>query len=131
MSERLALAIRRALIAQKIENSGQNTLCFSVSEQLMKIFLQLKDADSSSVLCRHEVVTRIASIALQNGTQLEKVADLLSRSNLSHLAVCPDTIALGLFESARSPRSGLNGRPAVYEFQPATPSENLRPHRKS
>src|SRR5215210_4561811 len=81
MTSRRTLPSRRHHITHKVKVAGQRTLYLSVhnNEHPAEIFLRLKGADCSSELIGlYDVIARLMSIALQYGTPLEKIGDLLT-----------------------------------------------------
>lgn len=81
MSTRLALPARRNHITQKVKIAGQRTLYISVHDEAKpaEIFLRVKGSDCSSELIGlYDVVARLMSLALQYGTPLETVGELLA-----------------------------------------------------
>ena len=86
MSTRLALPSRRNHITQKVKIAGQRTLYISIhnDESPAEIFLRVKGPGCSSELIGlYDVIARLMSIALQYGTPLEKLGDLLANAKFA------------------------------------------------
>ena len=80
-SSRRSLPARRYHITQKVKIAGQRTLYISVHDdaQPAEVFLRVKGLDCSSELIGlYDVMARLMSLALQYGSPLEKVGDLLA-----------------------------------------------------
>lgn len=137
MSERTVLPARRQHVTQKVRIAGQRTLYISVhdDEHPAEIFLRLKGADCSSELIGlYDVIARLASIALQYGTPLEKVGDLLSgaqfapsgpvfgHDRLKHCLSIPDLIGRHLLVEycGREDLAHVTGNVRVPENRPKT-----------
>jgi|SRR5215831_1953154 len=81
MSQRLALPPRRLHITQKGRIAGQRTLYLSVhdDDQPAEIVLRVKGIDCTTELIGlYDVIARLLSIALQYGTPLEQLGELLA-----------------------------------------------------
>ena len=77
---RLVLPHRRQHITQKIKIAGRRTLYISVHDDLSpaEIFLRVKgEGCTAEVVALFDVLARLASLALQFGAPLKKVADML------------------------------------------------------
>jgi ribonucleoside-diphosphate reductase alpha chain len=107
MSERRLLAARREHTTQKLRISGQRTVYISVhdDEQPAEMFLRVKGPGcTSEVIALFDIVARLASLALQYGSPLEKVADMLhatkfepagpvsGHERIKHCSSLPDVI---------------------------------------
>ena len=115
MSTRLALPNRCNHITQKVRIAGQCTLNLSVhdDEQPAEIFLRVKGPDCSSELIGlYDVIARLISLALQYGTPLEKVGDLLAGAKF---APCGSVVGHDHIKSCTS-LPDLIGRHVLVEY---------------
>ena len=83
MSERRQLLSRRDQVTQKVRIGGKRVLYVSVhaDEHPGELFLQVKgDGCTSEVVSLYDSLARLASLALQYGTPLEKIADMLHQT---------------------------------------------------
>ncbi len=83
MNERRQLPSRRDHVTQKVRIGGKRTLYVSVhaDEHPGELFLRVKgDGCTSEVVSLYDSLARLASLALQYGTPLEKIADMLDQT---------------------------------------------------
>lgn len=77
------LANRREQVTQKVRIGGKRTLYVSVHDDPYpaELFLRIKGADcTSETIALYDILARLASLALQYGTPLEKLADMLAHT---------------------------------------------------
>ena len=103
---RRGLPSHRTHIRQKLKIASQRTLYLSAHDsQPAEIFLRLKSSDySSELIGLYDVIAGLTSVALQYGSPLEKVGDLLTgvkfepcglvsgHDRLKHCTSLPDLI---------------------------------------
>ena len=83
MKARRELSSRREQVTQKVRIGGKRTLYVSVhaDEHPGELFLRVKgDGCTSEVVSLYDSLARLASLALQYGTPLEKIADMLHQT---------------------------------------------------
>ncbi len=83
MTERRELSSRREQVTQKVRIGGKRTLYVSVhaDEHPGELFLRVKGRDcTSETIALYDILARLASLALQYGTPLEKLADMLAHT---------------------------------------------------
>ena len=77
---------RRNHMTQKVKVGGQRTLYISVHEdaQPAELFVRIKgEGCTSEVIALYDVIARLASLALQYGAPLEKVAGMLHNTQFA------------------------------------------------
>ena len=82
-TERRELPARREQVTQKVRIGGKRTLYVSVhaDEHPGELFLRVKGRDcTSETIALYDILARLASLALQYGTPLEKLADMLAHT---------------------------------------------------
>ena len=80
---RRELPARREQVTQKVRIGGKRTLYVSVhaDEHPGELFLRVKGRDcTSETIALHDILARLASLALQYGAPLEKVAQMLHQT---------------------------------------------------
>ncbi len=80
-TQRRELPSRREQVTQKVRIGGKRTLYVSVhaDEHPGELFLRVKGRDcTSETIALYDILARLASLALQYGTPLEKLADMLA-----------------------------------------------------
>jgi ribonucleoside-diphosphate reductase alpha chain len=83
MSDRRNIPDRRQHTTQKVRLPGQRTVYVTVhdDDQPAEVFLRVKGAGyTSEVIALYDVIARLASMALQFGAPLEKVAEMLHQT---------------------------------------------------
>ncbi len=82
-AQRRTLANRRDQVTQKVRIGGKRTLYVSTHHdpQPAEIFCRVKGVGcTSEVIALYDILARLASLALQHGAPLEKVADMLAHT---------------------------------------------------
>ncbi len=82
-TERRELPARREQVTQKVRIGGKRTLYVSVhaDEHPGELFLRVKGRDcTSETIALYDILARLASLALQYGAPLEKLADMLAHT---------------------------------------------------
>ncbi len=80
---RRELPSRREQVTQKVRIGGKRTLYVSVhaDEHPSELFLRVKGHDcTSETIALYDILARLASLALQYGAPLEKVAEMLHQT---------------------------------------------------
>ncbi len=83
MTERRELPSRREAITQKVHIGTQRTLYVSVHNDPnpAELFCRVKGVGcTTEVTALYDILARLASLALQHGTPLEKLADMLAHT---------------------------------------------------
>lgn len=100
---RKKLPSRRDHITQRVRIGGKRTLYLSVDneETPSEIFIRIRGETGSEKVCLYDVIARLISLAMQEGMQLEAIAERLLATRMEpagpvegddHIKFCDGTL---------------------------------------